>query len=244
MDYQTVRMLGELDNAFYQANHASFSATRSHAWDGWLRVVASLARSPQTVLDVACGNLRFKSFLAASGLAPRAKYYAVDSCAELVPPDENVSFQNLDVIARLADRTLSQSIAAPPCDLVACFGFMHHVPTADLRKRLLEALLDKTASQGLLTFSFWQFARNEAALEKAQRTTTQACADLGIQLDKGDYLLGWNSIEGAYRYCHSFSDDELDDLIAAVGRRATLVDRFRADGRTCEMNGYLLFRKP
>ena len=243
MDYQTVRMLSELDNVFYQANHASFSATRSHAWDGWQRVATSFARSPRTVLDVACGNLRFKSFLAACGLAPHANYYAIDSCAELVPPNEDVSFQNLDIIARLAEGTLGQSITAPPCDLVACFGFMHHVPTTALRMRLLETLIGKTAPQGLAALSFWQFARDKAAREKAMHTTERACAELGMLLDKGDYLLGWNNVEGAYRYCHSFSDDEMDSFISAVDGRASLVDRFRADGRTGEMNGYLVFRK-
>ena len=48
---------------------------------------------------------------------------------------------------------------------------------------------------------------------------------------------------GAYRYCHSFADSEIESLIADVANCALLVDRFKADGRTGDSNEYLVFRR-
>ena len=59
--------------------------------------------------------------------------------------------------------------------------------------------------------------------------------------EAGDRLLGWQGRPGAYRYCHSFSNADVDALVAAVADRARLVDRFRADGRTGDLNEYLVF---
>ena len=59
--------------------------------------------------------------------------------------------------------------------------------------------------------------------------------------EAGDRLLGWQCRPGAYRYCHSFSDADVDALVASVAGRARLADRFRADGRTGDLNEYLVF---
>lgn len=58
----------------------------------------------------------------------------------------------------------------------------------------------------------------------------------------GDFVLGWQNVPGAYRYCHSFSDIELDQLVVACGDAAEEVVRFTADGRTGEMNAYVVLQ--
>ena len=88
------------------------------------------------------------------------------------------------------------------------------------------------------------FADNEKVRAKAERTTAEARAALSLaELEDGDYLLGWNDVPGAYRYCHSFADSEIESLIADVANCALLVDRFKADGRTGDSNEYLVFRR-
>ena len=77
--------------------------------------------------------------------------------------------------------------------------------------------------------------RNVAAFELRK-------SDISQQFNEGDYLLGWRNTPGAYRYCHSFSDEETDSLVASVADKAKCVARFRADGRTGNLNEYLVLQ--
>ena len=239
---QTIQRLCHLNNEFYRNNHASFSATRQSAWPGWERLDTHLDAHIGTVLDVACGNLRYKSFLESHGTFADA-YYAVDSCAELLPEATSASFQELDIVESLYEDHLPADITAPPCDLAVCFGFMHHVPTAELRSSLFDVLLEKTREGGLVAVSFWQFAQDPKMLAKAETTTEHGQRELSLALDEGDYLLGWENAPNAYRYCHSFSEEELDAFVDRCKPQATLLDCYKADGRTGNMNGYLVFQK-
>ena len=242
MDRIEIQKLKELNNEFYQENHISFSLTRNHAWDGWKHVLQSTSRTPTSILDVACGNMRFKAFLDERfDLIP--KYYGVDSCAALVPDAFRDSFQELDIIDGLLEETLEETLMAPECDLTVCFGFMHHVPSYALRASLMRALVGKTVKGGVVAVSFWQFAQERGFRERALRSTLQALEDHDIALDEGDYLLGWQNKEGTFRYCHSFAIEEIMRLVEECGCEAKLIDRFNADGRTESMNAYVILRK-
>jgi SAM-dependent methyltransferase len=61
-------------------------------------------------------------------------------------------------------------------------------------------------------------------------------------LDENDYLLGWQDTPRAYRYCHSFSEDEIDRLVGSVAKTASVLSRFTADGRTGDLNTYLILK--
>lgn len=101
-------------------------------------------------------------------------------------------------------------------DAAVCFGFMHHVPLLSWRLRLLDCLINAVRPGGLVVVSLWRFADNGYLAEKARRTTAEACVHLGwdaADLDEGDYLLGWQDRPGVYRYCHSFTDKEVDALV-------------------------------
>ena len=241
MNNKTIQKLRDLDNAFYRENHASFSQTRSHAWTGWDALIASLPHAPASVLDVACGNMRFKAFL--DERIDTFAYYGVDACASLVPDSMRESFQELDLIDELLHGTLASSLDAPPCDLTACFAFAHHVPSRALRAALMRALVDKTARGGTIAVSFWQFALDDAQRAKAEETTHQALQSLDVGLGEGDYLLGWQNMPGAYRYCHSFDDGEVMRLVEECSESARLVHRYSADGKTGESNAYVVLRK-
>lgn len=220
-----------------------------------------------SVFDLACGNLRFEAFLASALPETAVSVYAVDNCDSLVSdaalaeyaPDgglgdtqdnqseplarPRVAYQNLDVLDVLAaGGIIGDCLQTPVCDLSVSFGFMHHVPLPDHRHSVLDALVDQTRSGGLAIVSLWQFMENERLAEKARATHERALLELGLpELDAGDFLLGWKNVPGAYRYCHSFSESEIDDLVSAARARATLVSRFKADGRTDDLNTYLVF---
>ena len=202
------------------------------------------------MLDLASGNLRFAAFLSDAYPHQDATVYAVDDCADLALNYPNAHFQNLDIIACLLEGApLAELIDAPPCDVSVCFGFMHHVPGQENRARILESLLDKTKTGGFVIVSFWMFLNNETLAKKAAITHAQALGALSLSeteiaaLDEGDYFLGWKNTVDSYRYCHNFTAADIDALIASVEHRAQVAARFIADGRTNNLNAYVILQK-
>jgi tRNA (uracil-5-)-methyltransferase TRM9 len=250
MNSNTAKILCKLNTDFYRQNSSSFSETRQAPWSGWKRgldVVTANRNEPfsrLSVFDLACGNLRFESFLKKElGEIPLA-IYAVDNCEDLVPCSEATHFQSLDIVGALLERkSLAACIEAPKCDLAVSFGFMHHVPGMQNREEVLRQLVRQTKPSGYVMVSFWQFMKNEEMGKKAYATHEEALAKLpSLNLDEGDFLLGWKNQPGVYRYCHSFSETEINQLVEAVKNEARLIARFSSDGRGDNLNTYLIFQ--
>lgn len=246
MNLETARALCEMNTRFYTRVSTSFSATRQAPWNGWLRVLAATgckAGDSINVLDLACGNLRFERYLAQAGIA--ANVCAVDNCNDLVELGKRddwasrdlcaVTYQHLDIMDELlSGRNLAKRLTASACDLSVSFGFMHHVPLREYRERVLHALVDATRLGGTIAVSFWQFAKDERLARKARSVEDG---------DEGDFLLGWQGEPGVYRYCHSFSEAEIDQLVESCGHTVCELSRFVSDGKSGVLNQYLLLRK-
>lgn len=203
------------------------------------------------VFDLACGNLRFEVYLEEALPYADVRVHAVDSCDELAASARGlalpVTYELSDIVGGLiAGAPLRELHHAPQVDMAVSFGFLHHVPSEQLRVRVLEGLIDAVRPGGCVAVSLWQFMNNPALAAKAEATHAQAGAALGLAadaFDEGDYLLGWKNVEGAWRYCHHFSDGEIERLIAAMTPSARLIDTFEADGRTGAMNRYLVLQR-
>ena len=246
MELETARALSALTTDFYQRVSASFGATRQAPWPGWERVleVAGAGDLPTLrVIDLACGNLRFERFLAER--VPGVRVWAFDACDALM--DEGVAalsktssacdlhVRHLDVAKALfADDDLSRCIDAPPADLSVCFGFMHHVALPAHRAAVLRALAAVTRPGGYVAISLWQLERSPRLRAKARPVPGG---------DAGDYLLGWQDEQAVQRYCHSFSEGEVDELARTEAAQAEEVARFSADGRAGDLNRYLVLRR-
>ena len=245
-----------ITSEFYDQQAQSFSATRQTPWQGWRQCLDAmpqlLAVEKPSVLDVGCGNLRFARFLYdEAGIVP-AKYFAVDNCKPLVESGDagahvsELVFIELDVIKSLLDNTLSSRLTVPACDLVVAFGFLHHVPEAQKRIQLLRTLLEKTKPGGFVCVSFWQFMNSQKLAAKAQETTAQGLRALGIDasdLEQNDYLIGWQDKADTWRYCHHFSQEELDELLASLGPDVHVCAQFSADGKDNNLNRYVILQR-
>lgn len=248
--------------------------------------------STLSVLDVACGNMRFERFLDAE-YPGEFLSLAVDSCDRLaldalsayVFERAEVSYTHIDAIERLLDggvQGLAFSLGTKSADAAVGFGFMHHIPGGENRVNFIRALLETVRPGGIVAVSLWRFMDDERLAKKAREATDRAQSyvtdavvghtplDDGTdcvlpderagrasldeesarsplfaidftQFEAGDYLLGWQNDTAAFRYCHSFSDEEIETLILSVGDRAHLIDRFTADGKAGNLNEYLVF---
>ncbi|MDO4854033.1 MAG: class I SAM-dependent methyltransferase [Coriobacteriia bacterium] len=157
------------------------------------------------------------------------------------------SFQDIDVITQALERKPLLGIhLGRSADTVLCFGFMHHVPGRKTREFALREMLKLLRPGGILAVSFWQFMKSPKLAEQTGQLREQALFDLELvsdDLEEGDHLLGWQKASGVYRYCHSFGEAELDSLAGALSDLAKLEARFEADGRTGNLNSYLILRR-
>jgi tRNA (uracil-5-)-methyltransferase TRM9 len=272
MNALTADTLIRLTNRFYRQQASSFSATRKNPWPGWERLADFLeshagallagadspsgsstcdSERPASLLDLGCGNLRFERFLRRRFPHTDIDVYAVDNCPLLMKGGESEDwmphFQELDIASVLSggEEALAERLEAPVCDLAVCFGVMHHIPGFDRRRALIRGLVSQTRSGGLVAISFWRFMSSDVLAEKARALQAHALADVGLSsedLDRGDYLLGWQGRQGAYRYCHHFEAAEIQALVDEVSDAAFPVDRYCADGRTGSLNAYVVLR--
>ena len=252
----TAEQLSRITSEFYAQQAQSFSATRQMPWQGWLKCLNAMPQlltgEKPSVLDVGCGNLRFARYLCDEAKVIPAKYFAVDNCRPLVESGEagthvsELVFIELDVIKSLLDGTLSSRLTVPTCDLVVAFGFLHHVPGAKKRTELLRTLLDRTKPGGFVCVSFWQFMKSQKLAAKAQETTAQGLQALGIDvpdLEQNDYLVGWQDKTDTWRYCHHFSQEELDELLVNLGSDVRVCAQFSADGKDNNLNWYVILQR-
>ena len=254
-----------------------------------LSVSRSLTRS---VLDIACGNLRFEAFLANAYPHIDWSFFAVDNCEPLVASGQEdiakkVHFTCEDIVSNILDglpaaepANVPALAAATPFDLVVSFGFLHHIPSFDLRQQFLLEALSQVKPGGYLVVSFWQFLNDPAKRAKIEQTHAEAlaffasCAETRANdrdaLDRGagssssgnpdlscpkltaffadslepnDYFLGWKNEPGNYRYCHHFSNEEIDRIITTLAPHATVIESFSADGKPGNLNRYVVFKR-
>lgn len=307
MTRTTMRALCQLNTEFYKRNAASFSQTRTAPWEGWRRCMAACgfddsdeaalgqpenAQTADSVLDIACGNLRFEAFLANTYPHIDWSFFAVDNCEPLVASGQEdiakkVHFTCEDIVSNLLEAlpaaepaNIPALAAATPFDLVVSFGFLHHIPSFDLRRQFLLEALSQVKPGGYLVVSFWQFLNDHAKRAKIEQTHVEALAlfagcaetrtndrealDRGVgssssdnpnpsclkppaffagSLEPNDYFLGWKNEPGNYRYCHHFSNEEIDRIIAALAPHATVVESFSADGKPGNLNRYVVFKR-
>lgn len=151
---------------------------------------------------------------------------------------------------------------ALPClehraDMLVCFGFMHHIPSAALRAHVLAELCAQIKPGGVMILSFWCFAQSTEGSAKAARETMHAFEALTARAESGtankpmlnaedfepnDFMLGWKHTQGVMRYAHSFTEAEALQLIAGVSQ-LSYCTHWYADGKDNRSNLYVIAQK-
>lgn len=242
MDKRTQEICISQTNAFYKKNAQSFSETRTSAWPGWGILTSHIQHltTPLKVLDVACGNMRFEKFLAAKKLNI-SQATCIDNCPALIP-DELLAYANYfekDIYDLIEEKSMDKKY-----NLSVAFGLLHHIPTFEKRASLLKFLISSTQTGGIIAISCWNFLASKKIHNKAIKTTEIALEKLGIEFDDlNDYFLNWNDDYETFRYCHNFSNEECINLAKEVERKAILIDKFTSDGKSNNLNHYLVFQR-
>ncbi len=221
MDKAARAQLQQLSSEFYQHHAASFDDTRQAPWPSWQRLLSRAidAKAPKSILDLGCGNGRFAAFLDDSGID--GEYTGVDAELQLIERAKDRYPAKRFVHASIDDYLAA---GAKQFDLVVAFGLFHHLPGAEYRAEVLGQIADHLSPEGVACVSLWQPTKLRNFEAKAFTGPSP------VTLEPGDHLLGWQGDFGALRYCHDFSDNEIETLLSDLALRFSLVIRFQGSG--------------
>lgn len=251
MDSETIRALNKLNQRFYNQVAEHFHTTRQFYWHGWRTLLPYLEEIAATeqelrVLDIGCGNGRFGKFLNDTLPDSKIEYHGTDFNQSLLEfAQTSLKKTRLSVTLTNLDMTSSLQSKKPlvPGDktyhIIVLFGVLHHIPSYQLRKQLLQTLAERLEPNGLLCCTLWRFI-DPAAAEMNTIDPANVHID-SEQLEPHDYFIPWERGVSAIRYCHYTPQYEEDRLIAASNLH--LIRSFEADGKEGKGNKYLLLKK-
>lgn len=245
MNPAVVLKLLALNRQFYERFAQPFAQTRSRLQPGVRSWLPRLLQH-SSLLDFGCGNGELFFALRQAGF--RGKYVGLDFSRAL-----------LHLAARRWAEAEQQSASEAPFHMVditqshweqaweeerfsavTAFAVLHHLPSWELRLRVLRALrsLLLPAREGYLYLSNWQFLNSPR-----YRQRVQAWEAVGLSADAveaGDYLLDWREGGHGYRYVHHFNEEELARLAEQSGFR--ILETLYSDGREGNLAIYQIWR--
>ncbi len=214
----------------YTKHAKEFSSTRQSPWEGWKRIIKNeelKIKNGISVLDLGCGNGRFLKYLKEEDIKV-SKYVGVDNSKILlnIAKKENpeAEFINLDLNTMDWKDKIKGEF-----DLIVSFGVMHHIESFQLRRNILESSVNLLKKDGMLAIAYWQFLKNPKLKEKAKK--------LGRE---NDYELPFGQ-NGAKRFCHFVNETEALKLEFELPLKR--VDSYYADGKSKELNYYVIYTK-
>ncbi len=170
------------------------------------------------MLDAGCGNARLA--LALERAARCVEYVGVDASRELIgiARARGARLKNVRAdffIADLAEPAWARELPRE-FEIVAALAVLHHLPSFDLRARVVVEFARLLAPGGRVLMTNWQFL-NDARMRKKIVAWSAAGVDAHA-VDEGDALLAWKRGGSGYRYCHHLTPAEVE----AIARRAGL----------------------
>ena len=240
MNSTTIDKITLINQKFYSVNAVTFEKTRLRSWLGWNQLLPLIEPNKSIrAVDIGCGNGRWLSFLHDKALPIESAVgidldlYMLDQAKRTFPDTNKFRFYQGDCVRNL-DGCKNHF---GDTNLITSFGLWHHIPSQQLRFDNLVTLLHCLVKGGILIINFWQFADNRYFVNKLIRPG-EICDTLDLPLNEfepGDYFLG-NKETDTIRYCHSYSDEEVNSIATQLGVRYQLV---KGEGND-QLNSYLL----
>lgn len=241
MKLQTIQQLNSINKVFYETVSHEFDETRQQPWPGWERLSSDFPnKNNLSILDVGCGNARFAEFLSQHKASVK-RYIGIDSDSYLLEQAKkcelpfDTQFIEFDIVQNLDKLSIQNTF-----DVIVLFGVIHHIPSFELRQRILNKLSQHLATNGLLIFSAWQFLTIPSL--KKRIVDWNHIPEIEVNdLEPNDYVLDWQRGTQAFRYCHLVDEEEVGHLVKSL--QLTKVEQFYSDGKNGESNLYVVLKK-
>ena len=176
-----------------------FDQTRKRLWSE-LEDLKDLFSPNQNVLDFGCGNGRFYSLIKDKNI----DYYGTDISENLIDLAQKQVPQGKFTVL---DHTLKLPYEDNFFDNLVCIATLHHIPSEELRQKVILEFKRVLKNNGTLILTVWDFhhGRNLEYLNSQS---------------EGDLFIPWKDNNGkilAQRYFHAFTMEGLETLISKSG---------------------------
>lgn len=236
---EVMHQLVQINHTFYEQFAQPFHHSRLEPVPGFFELLDWLPATPQTVLDVGCGDGRWGYFLAERGRVDR--YVGVDnSPAYLAQAQTSPTADSTRFTFRHGNMLEAGFLAGlPHFDLVVCLSALQHVPSRARRATLLLELAAQLAPHGRLILGNWQFLASERQRRKLVPWASVGLTAQDVEVD--DYLLRWQRQGQGVRYVAQIDEAQTAELTAAA--QLHIIHQFRSDGREGNLNLYTICQR-
>lgn len=191
-----------------------FSQTRQKFWNEMRDFAESMVPGDH-VLDLGCGNGRLYDTLKDKSI----NYTGVDNSLELLDFAKKRWGENESRQFLLGDVTNLDWWKGKKYNVVFLIATLHHIPSAELRKKVLENVSKVLTPSGFLIMTNWALFRKKYLVFLARNIILKLFGR--SDLDFSDATVPWKSNEGgeilAERYVHAFTLRELKRLVKGEG---------------------------
>jgi tRNA (uracil-5-)-methyltransferase TRM9 len=260
MNLITAQKLIKLNYAFYQTIGKYFDSSRNYSWPGWKRLKTifqipnpKLQKQELHVLDLGCGNARFAEFLLKECKIENLDYTGIDYSEFLIEKgdDKLTQLQISNFKLQIENILLGEwekNLTDGGFDVIVMFGVMHHVPSNELRLKLLKKIYSLMNADSVFVVTFWKFKDiprlERRIIREGSDELSQVLESFDLHLDdleENDHILDWERGMKAYRYCHYYSTAEATALLEQAGFRVK--ESYLADAKEDVVNEYMICSK-
>ncbi|MBU1179832.1 class I SAM-dependent methyltransferase [Patescibacteria group bacterium] len=231
MNRQQALKIIEKNRESYNKIAKDFDVSRKYEWPEF-ELLKPHIKEGDKILDIGCGNARLYKYLC--GELNSQHYVGVDISANLIKIAKKTKCGELDsphkVEFGVVEKVWELPFEEGEFDSAAGIAFLHHIPSEELRLRVLREIHRVLAPGGILfltNWNLWQWNRI-----KKYKLRLRDFFFKHNELDAGDF---WIKFQGAERYYHHFTKGELTGLCKKAG--------FSVISCKKEMNMVIILRK-
>ena len=205
MEEKTVKEILKSTSDIYNKIAPDFYQTRQKPWPvlAWLK---SYVIKASNVVDLGCGSGRLSELVEDS-----QNYLGLDNSNQLIKIAKN-NYSNRKNLNFQVQDILDYQLPENNFDLALLVAVLHHLPTTELRLKILKNIHRSLKNNGQLIITSWNLW---------QKNYRRHLFNYKLKLIKyklwsfNDAFIPWQKKE--FRYVHSFSRKELKKLLEVVG---------------------------